>query len=152
MATNPIIKPLNKVVVAGTPVYYSYRIKTATNCYPTRFVTKDTTDAEIKVCGATDTPLGVLGYEQASSVFYPENIDTSYAAGDEAPVIIGTEGVQLLTLAAGQTVNSGDMLVIVDAGCVAKAGATPDVTKIVAVALESITTTATTAKILARRI
>ncbi len=172
-AINPIVKPLNRVVVAGDPIYYPYKAKTATNLYPKRLVTKDTTDAEIKVCGATDKPLGVAGYEQAPSPYKPADINTAYNAGDEVPVIVGGSGcIVVLTLAASQAVNTGDVLVTAADGTVAKAAAitvasgsatasavnatTPatvgDIGEHVLVgrAMESVTTTGSTADIMVR--
>ncbi len=146
-AMNPIVKPLNRVVVAGNPLYYPYKVKTATNVQPKRLVTKDTTDAQIKVCGATDPVLGVAGFEQAPSSYKPATINTAYNADDECPVILGGSGaIVVVTLTTSQTVVLGDELEVIAGGLVQKYGTGTKVGK----AMESVTTTGATADIMMR--
>jgi hypothetical protein len=123
-ATNPIVKPTNRVIVHGDPAVYTYLIKTVANCYPKRLVTRDTTDAQIKACGATDVPVGILGFEQAPSPIQPATIDTIYVVDKDAPVIKPRSGdIYVLHLASGQNVTQGAMLVTAAAGEVTAAAA-----------------------------
>jgi hypothetical protein len=163
--------PDNKIVTGGqfAPAL-RYVVKTATNVIPGRLVTRDTTDAQIKVCTASDRPLGVVSYEDALPIYKPALITDEYAAGAEVPVHCTPGEIVVLTLTTSQTVVAGDFLVPTADGLVAKAavaaipsGATqvtsssaqPQIsgsafaTEKFAKALMSVTTTGTAAKIIA---
>jgi len=111
MAYSGFRKPNNKIVVAGNPLVQELKVETATNMYPGRLVKKGTNDDDIVVCGATDKPIGFLGYEQSHAAYRPTNVDTAYSAGDRAPVLCGGNFVVVARLANGENVSKGDWLV-----------------------------------------
>jgi hypothetical protein len=116
--------PDNKIVTGGqfAPAL-RYVVKTATNVIPGRLVTRDTTDAQIKVCTASLRPLGVVSYEDALPIYKPARITDAYTAGDEVPVHCTPGEIVVLYLAQSQTVVAGDLLVPAADGFVAKADA-----------------------------
>ena len=168
-AQTGFVKPKNLIVIRGTPHKVEKFVKTATNVYPGRLVTKDTTDAQIKVCGATGIPLGWAGYESTCIPARNNSVDDIYEAGDAIAVEFGGDVVRVATLTTSQTVVAGDRLVQAADGCLQKASALSvatgavDVTssaangaivsgdvgalQVVAIALEAVTTTTATAKI-----
>lgn len=111
--------PSNKVVVAGTPIIQSLKVRgTLTEMKPGRFVIRDTTDAECSIAGAAAlNSIGVLGYEQAHASVKPATIDTAYGTGAEVPVLSGpivvrayaseaiTKGAKVVLAANGQVAN-----------------------------------------------
>ena len=115
--------PTNGIVVSGKPNVQYLNLETATECYPTRLVTKGTHDNDIAVCGVDGVPIGVLGYEHAAKKFRPATRDTIYVVDSQVPVLNGPGTVVLLTLADNQTVVKGDRLVPAANGKVAKASA-----------------------------
>ncbi|NIA09257.1 MAG: hypothetical protein GWP10_05860, partial [Nitrospiraceae bacterium] len=80
------VKPVNKIVAAGTPLVQELEVEVATNMYAGRLVEKGTGDHDVVVSTSTDgdAVVGWLGYEQTAPVFRPSTPDTIYAAGDEA--------------------------------------------------------------------
>lgn len=128
----------NRYYQGVLPATYPFKIGTATNCYPRRLVTKDTAANEIKVAAASDTILGVLGYEYAPSGCsgpHPANIDTAYAAGAIVPVIVERGRPLTLMLAPSQSINLGAKLYAAADGCVSGSG-----TVEVGTALETLST------------
>lgn len=117
------IKPTNKILVAGTPLVQELKIKTVATMYPGRLVQKDTTDSGIKVAVAPagkafSKVIGILGYEQASDKYKPATVDTIYKVNDFVPVLSGG-CVVVGSLASGNTVVKGDLLIPAAAGEVA---------------------------------
>lgn len=102
--------PTGVIVDQGVPLVDQKKIKTVANMYPGRLVTIDTTDNQIKVCGATDNPIGFLGYEQAGMNFKPDTVDTIYLVNDMAPVLFGGHFTPVGRLASGQNVAAGAKL------------------------------------------
>lgn len=85
-----ITMPVNGVYAGGKdPLVEEFVVETAAFCYPGRLVKKDTNVNDIEVCGATDDPLGWLGYEHANPVYQPATRDTLYTATHRAPVLSG---------------------------------------------------------------
>jgi len=165
-----IQKPTNRIVAAGEPIVIQQNVETATNMYPGRLVIKGTNDNDIAVCGAAGISTGWLGYEQVGTGM-PTTIDTIYAAGAQAPVLMGGGFVVVGYLAQSQTIVKGDRLVAAAGGMVSKAAAatvttgsatasavvstTPTVTGsvgiggiVVGIAMQTITTTSAEADIL----
>lgn len=112
--------PTNRTVIKGTPFKLERKIVTVANVYPGRLLTKDTTDIGVKVCGASDTPVGWAGYETTAAQYKPNSKDTIYVVGDYIAVERGRVW-RLAKLAASQTIVWGDRLVPAAAGMVAKA-------------------------------
>jgi len=106
-----VTKPNNKIVAQGEPLVEECKVESATNMYPGRLVKKGSSDSQIVVCGATDMPIGWLGYEQAAGPYKPSDVDTAYSANDFAPVLYGGKFVIVGRLASGEVVNKGDLLV-----------------------------------------
>jgi len=104
-------KPDNKIVVAGSPLVQELKVETATNMYPGRLVKKGTNDDDIVVCGASDMPIGWLGYEHTAAPYRPSTVDTAYSANDRAAVLCGGGFVLVARLASGENVSKGDLLV-----------------------------------------
>jgi hypothetical protein len=122
--------------VSGQPDVQYLNVETVANCYPGRFVKRDTHDNDVEVCGAAGVPIGVLGYEQASKKYRPATRATIYVASDQAPVLKGPGTVVMLYLSAdAATIVKGDPLVLAAAGCVTKAGVAKFVTSTAAAVL-----------------
>jgi len=103
--------PTGKVVVRGTPhEILEKEVETATNVKPGRLVKKGTTEAEIKVMDGISTPVGWVGWEQASPEFRQEAIGTAYTVNDTAPVLRGGPFVILAKQAPGFTSKAGDRM------------------------------------------
>ncbi|MHA1286241.1 MAG: hypothetical protein ACTSPB_02435 [Candidatus Thorarchaeota archaeon] len=137
-------KPKNKILVAGVPLIQELKIKTIDNCYPGRLVTRDTTDAEIKVAGTAEATaggaLGFLGYEQAAEYWKPETVDTIYKVDKDSklpfvPVLSG-DIVVVASLASGQNVTKGAILTCAADGELTAATIATDM--LIAIAEESV--------------
>lgn len=116
-----------KVVLAGSPVVEEKKIgagATASEMVPGRFVVRDASDEKIKEAGAGATnALGVLGFEQAHPDYKPASRTTAYAVGDFAPVVYGPGTVVIATIASGNSITQGDLLITAASGKLAKAAA-----------------------------
>lgn len=88
------------------------KVETATNVKPGRFVKKDTTDAQVEVCGAGGNPLGIAGFEETPARYQPLTIDTAYSANDEIAVHFGSGFLFRGYLASGENVAAGAFLCI----------------------------------------
>lgn len=117
-------QPSNAIVVSGEPDVQYFNLKTAANCYPGRFVTKDTNQNSVAVCGAGGVPYGVLGYEQAPKIYRPATRATIYTVDSQVPVLKKGRGatVMLYLSTDAATIVKGDKLVLAANGCVTKAG------------------------------
>lgn len=102
--------PTGKIVGQGNPLPAQRKIKTVATMYPGRLVIVDTTDNQIKVCGAAGAAVGWLGYEQTGVNFRPDTIDTIYKVNDMAGIIFGGNFTVLGSLASGQSVAAGAKL------------------------------------------
>jgi len=111
MAYVGLKKPTNKIVVGGEPLVQELKVETATNMYPGRLVTKGTNDDDVVVCGATDKPIGWLGFEHTQPAYRPADVDTIYAQNDQAAVLNGGHFFIVGRLASGENVSKGDWLV-----------------------------------------
>lgn len=118
-----MVTPTNGVVSYGRPtIITEANVETAANMYPGRLVKRGTTDYDLAVCGATDTPIGWLGFEDTAAQFRPATPSTIYAASDKAAVIRGGGFViDYAVLAISQTIVKGDALVTAADGTVQKA-------------------------------
>jgi len=163
-------KPVNKIVVAGTPLVMQQKIENATTMYPGRLVIKGTNDDDVVTCGAAGICTGWLGYEQANPAFMPTDVNTIYAVNDQAPVLFGGGFVIVATLASSQVIVKGDRLVAGAGGTVQKAeaavtkagstpvtgsaddapisGTVPEGGIVVGIAMETLTTTDTAADLM----
>lgn len=150
-----LIKPNNKIVAYGTPkIEIERNVGTATEMYPGRVVIKGSTDYDVVVATANAVaPIGWLGYETCNPNYKPaDTTSATYAVGDKVPVLGGGGFIIVGTLATSQTIVKGDQLVCAANGQLAKkdtAAATNDY-PVVAIAEESVTTTASTAPIMVR--
>jgi len=153
MAYTGHIKPINKIVAAGTPLVQELKVETATNMYPGRLVQKGTNDDDIIVADSTvgNDIVGWLGYEQTAPVFRPSTPDTIYEADDMAAVLNGGGFIIVACLAASQTITKGEALTSAAAGTLTTS-AGPDTDIVVAYAEESVTTTGAIADIMVRSV
>ncbi len=110
-------KPNNAVIQGpykgGSPLVEFLDVGTVANMYPGRLVQRENTDYDTKVGGVgsgNKDPFGWLGYEQASDNFRPATRATIYVLDDVAPVHSGAGFRVRASLAAGFTVNKGDLL------------------------------------------
>lgn len=138
--------PTGVIVDQGVPLVDQRKVKTVANCYPGRLVIKDTTDNQIKVCGAAGDAVGWLGYEQASMNYKPDTVDTIYVVGDFAPVLHGCNFDIVGRLASGQSVAAGAKLKPAANGELTAATVGTD--HVVAIARETVDATAAAADII----
>lgn len=96
----PFVKPLNKILVAGTPIVDEC-ITEDTNVKPGLLVVKGTSDSQVVLAGAG--ALNVLGVVDADPR-YP--ITQTFPSGHPVKVLKGPI-VAVLTLAASQTITKG---------------------------------------------
>jgi hypothetical protein len=167
-----IRKPGNAILAAGTPLVTQKKVETATSMYPGRLVKKGTAVDDVVVNTAAGACYGWLGYEQCmDAAAMPASVDTIYEEGAQAPVLFGGGFVIVGCLTTSQTIVAGDRLVAAASGALSKATAaivttgsatasavdavTPHVSGsvgaeglIVAIAMESVTTTSEVADIL----
>ena len=102
-----ITQPSNGVIVQGNPMVDHRKVETATNVIPGRLAKKGTADHQIVVCGASDNPVGWVGYEYEHASYQPADRTTAYAADDMAPVYYGGGFVVLASIASGNNVTKG---------------------------------------------
>jgi hypothetical protein len=104
--------PNNRIVMGGSPLIQELKVETATGCVPGALVTRGTNDDDLKVADGLGAVIGWLGYEQANPAFMPSDIDTAYAANDQAPVISGAGNLIFMPagLAAGTVAKKRDLL------------------------------------------
>lgn len=166
-----IRKPGNAILAAGTPLVTQKKVETATNMYPGRLVKKGTAVDDVVVNTAAGACYGWLGYEQCMDAgSMPADVDTIYEADAQAPVLFGGGFVIVGCLTTSQTIVAGDRLVAAANGALSKATAATTTTgatqvtssaatapvagsvgaegMIVAIAMESVTTTSSVADIL----
>lgn len=138
--------PTGRIVDQGTPLVDQYKIKTVANCYPGRLAIIDTTDNQLKVCGAAGAAVGWLGYEDAGENYRPDTVDTIYEVGDFAPVLFGGHFTIVGRLASGQSVAAGAKLKPAANGELTAATVGTD--HVVAIARETVDASAAAADIL----
>ena len=146
------IKPINKIVAAGTPLVQELKVETATTMYPGRLVQKGTNDDDIIVADSAvgNDLAGWLGYEQTAPAFRPSTPDTIYAQNDMAAVLNGGDFVIVACLATSQTITKGEALTSAAAGQLVTSDLTAE--NVVAYAEESVTTTDAIADIMVRSV
>lgn len=166
-------KPINKILVGGSPLVIEQKVETATNMYPGRLVIKGTNDDDVVISGAGGICTGWLGYEQGNAEDLPDDVNSIYTINKKAPVLLGGGFLIVGYLAQSQTIVKGDRLVAAAGGMVSKAaaatvttgsasasavsGTTPTITGsigiggiVVGIAMETITTTGAEADIMVR--
>jgi len=102
-----ITQPSNGVIVQGNPMVDHRKVETATNVIPGRLAKKGTADHQIVVCGASDNPVGWVGYEYAHASYQPADRSTAYAADAMAPIYFGGGFIVLASIASGNNVTWG---------------------------------------------
>jgi len=152
MAYTGHIKPINKIVAAGTPLVQELKVETATNMYPGRLVEKGTGDDDVVVSTSTDGDaiVGWLGYEQTAPVFRPSTPDTIYEADDMAAVLNGGGFIIVARLANGSSVAKGEALTSAAAGEVVSA--TIGTNQVIAYAEETVNASGGAADIMVRSV
>lgn len=141
-------KPSNRVVAFGTPFVRTMTVETADQMYPGRLVVLGTNDNDVLANDNSGNAVaGWLGFEQAANNYRPATISTAYAAGDFAPVLNGPGMVIKATLATGETISRDEALTSGTNPKGALTSATVGTDRIVAIALESVTTTSSSADI-----
>lgn len=145
------IKPINKIVAAGTPLVQELKVESATNMYPGRLVKKGTADDDVVISDSTTGAaiVGWLGYEHTAPVYRPATPDTIYEAGAQAAVINGPMVIVAL-LANGQNVAKGAELTAAADGELT--AATIGTHRVVAYAEESVNAGAGAADIMVRSV
>lgn len=130
-----LVKPSNRIA-AGENKFIEMEVganATAAKMLPGRLVIDDTTDGDVKECGAAaDNVIGALEKDVDSL------ITDAYAVGDQAIII--THGYAVLTLVSGSAaVSPGDAIVSAADGKAAKqaVGAMGAQGSVVAIAMES---------------
>lgn len=122
------VNPNNKVVAAGTAIEQVLTVTgTVTECKPGRLVKAGTNDDECAIGTAAGDAIGFLGYEQTYATYKPDDIDTAYAANDEATVISGP-GIHVIAEGSA-AIAKGDRVAAAADGKVAvfaDASMTPD--------------------------
>jgi hypothetical protein len=119
MAYTGYKEPSYSIRISGEPLRVDYKVETATNCYPGRFVARGTNDDDIVVADITKKVIGILSYETTTGGDKPTTISTAYGAGDWATVYTGSNAVVLSSLGAGFKAEKGDGLTVWSAGQVA---------------------------------
>lgn len=143
------VHPTGKIVVDSTNLHLqTKKVETATNVYPGRLVIQGTNDDDIAVCGSAGEALGWAGYEHTIKLYRPATISTIYTANDQIAVINGNGIILLGSLASGQTVDKGSRLMAAANGELS--GATIGTHEVVAIAEESMASTAAGTAILVR--
>jgi hypothetical protein len=134
----PYGKPVNKILVAGTPIIDEC-VAEGTNVKPGLLVVKGTSDNQVVLAGAG--ALNVLGVIDVDSRY-----NMAEAFPDKHPVkVLKGPIVAVLTLAASQTIAKGRRMQAAANGQVQAFPATPaagDIEKLVGYAEESVTTAA----------
>lgn len=103
-------KPSFKEIARGTPAYDCYYVKTASNVKNARIVTRDTTDAQIKVAGdECKCPLGWVAREKTNSTVALSERTTDYTAGQYIGVVKGD--ITVVGYTAESAFTKGDLLV-----------------------------------------
>ena len=116
--------------------------------YPGRLVIQGTNDDDIVVCGAAGEALGWAGYEDTAKKFRPATISTIYTANDQITVVNGPGIIVRASLASGQTVDKGSRLMAAANGELS--GGTVGTHEIVAIAEQSVASTAAGTVIMVR--
>lgn len=102
------VNPTNKILIAGDPVVVEFKdgsegaILPGDLCYLSGTNIIDEGGA---ATGTTNAAIGVVGYEQANSLYRPADTTTAYASGAKGiPVILSGGGcVVMARVAAGTT-------------------------------------------------
>jgi hypothetical protein len=108
MAVDVAMKlPANALIERGheNVQYTEKRIETVANMYPGALVKRDSSAAEVEVCGTGGVCGGILGYDYCHAGFKPDTIDTIYKVNDRAPVYTGSGFTAQLRLKAGEVVT-----------------------------------------------
>ncbi len=104
------VNPTNKIVVAGDPVVVEFKdgssgeILPGDLCYISNTNTIDEGGA---ATGSVNAAIGIVGYEQANSLYRPVDTSTAYASGAKGiPVILRGKGcIVMARVAAGTGLN-----------------------------------------------
>ena len=124
------------------------KVETATNVYPGRLVIQGTNDDDIAVCGAQGEALGWAGYEDTAKAYRPATISTIYTVNHFLAVVNGPGIIVRASLASGQTVDKGSRLMAGANGELS--GGTVGTNEIVAIAEQSVASTAAGTVIMVR--
>lgn len=133
---------------------------TAAKMLPGIAVVRDTNDYSVKEYSSGSAVVGVLGWEETPNNTRPSTRDTAYALGNEVAVHYGP-GKIMMRLTTSQTIVKGDLLTLTTDGYLTKATINGVVSinesgsstvstgnsDVYAEALESVTTTTSTAPI-----
>lgn len=139
----------NVVVLDRTGIHVqTKKVETATNVYPGRLVIQGTNDDDIAVCGAAGEALGWAGYEDTAKAYRNSSISTIYEANDQIAVVNGPGIIVRASLASGQTVDKGSRLMAGANGELS--GATVGTHEVVAIAEQSVASTAAGTVIIVR--
>lgn len=139
----------NVVVADRTGIHVqTKKVETATNVYPGRLVIQGTNDDDIAVCGAQGEALGWAGYEDTAKAYRPATISTIYTANHFLAVVNGPGIIVRASLASGQTVDKGSRLMAGANGELS--GGTVGTNEIVAIAEQSVASTAAGTVIMVR--
>jgi hypothetical protein len=117
MAVQNYVTPTNKLVVTGEPRRIREKnLGVATNAYPGRLVTRETTDYDIKVTDGVGAPIGFLGFPGEF-----EGTDLQYTVGDLTTINVVDSALPVYSgggytiympsgLALGTVATEGDLL------------------------------------------
>lgn len=144
-----MVAPTNKLVLDSTNLHMQTKnVETATNVYPGRLVIQGTNDDDITVCGSAGEALGWAGYEHTAKKYRPATVNTIYTTSDKIAVINGPGIILVGSLASGQTVDKGSRLMAAANGELS--GATVGTHEVVAIAEQSVASTAAGTDIIVR--
>lgn len=145
-------KPEGRVVGRGSYTILEKTVETGTSCVPGAAVKYGSTQAEIVVNDTSSNEIvGFLSWEHANPTDRPSTIDTAYATGARAPIVLIGSGVPIrAVLGKNQTITAGEALTC-GSTAVDGAGSLKEATigtdNVVAYALEDVTTTTAVATI-----
>jgi hypothetical protein len=106
------VKPTNSIVCDRSNIQVTTKkVETATNVYPGRLVKKGSDDNDIVVNTAAGAPLGWAGYEDTHKKYRPATVDTIYVVNSYIAVVKGAGMKIVASLASGQNVVAGAILV-----------------------------------------
>ena len=148
MVDTGFIEATDKIVLSGNPITVEKEVETVANMYPGRLVKRDTGDNQVEVAATDDLVYGWLAYEHTPVMYRPADKNTIYVVNDRAAVIVGGDVVIRARLATSQTIVMGDKLTVAAAGVLTKA--TIGTHMVVAIAMESLTTTGAQANIIVK--
>lgn len=145
-------KPTGRVCGKEPAIIIEKRIELTTSCVPGAAVKYGSTSGEVAVNDTSSNEIvGFLSWEHANPTDRPTTIDTAYATGAIAPVVMIGSGIPIRAiLGKNQTITQGEALTC-GSTAVDGAGSLKEATigtdNVVAYALEDVTTTTAVATI-----